>query len=93
MFTLGSRNVDIPGLGEERPMAHIRGPKRGDIYPDRDIDCEEALEARFDELLETGDVAAVLREALEAGWRLEEVRFAIRGLIAARAVSELGIDD
>lgn len=74
-------------------MAAIRGPKRGDIYPDRDIDCEEALEARFDELLETKDVSAVLYEAIEAGWRVEEVKTAIRGLIAARAVSELGIDD
>lgn len=56
-------------------------------HPDRALCCEEAMEARFDELFETGDVTAVFFEALDAGWTEHEVRRGLRGLIAAHAVA------
>ncbi|RCW78517.1 hypothetical protein C7476_12448 [Phyllobacterium bourgognense] len=37
-------------------MALIEGPKVPESHPDRALACEQALEARFLELLDTGDV-------------------------------------
>jgi hypothetical protein len=58
---------------------------------DRELACKQAMEARFDELIETGDVTAVFYEALAAGWNERDVRVGLRALLAARGVSGLDI--
>jgi hypothetical protein len=57
---------------------------------DRELACKQAIEERFNELIETGDVTAVFFEALAAGWEEREVRLGLRALLTARGVS--GID-
>ena len=70
---------------------HITFPKLPYDHPDRDLACEEAMEGRFNELYNTPDFSKLSGEAMDAGWEPEEVRLGIRHLIAARALSDLGI--
>lgn len=70
----------------------IPSPKLPMDHPDRALSCEEAMEARFDELIETGDVTAVFFEALAAGWEEREVRLGLRVLLTARGVGGLDIE-
>ena len=67
----------------------IQGPPSAEEYADRAFDCQMALEARFNELLEQqGDVLDILEEATSAGWSREEVALALNKLLAARALIE-----
>jgi hypothetical protein len=52
----------------------IRPPRRPDRYPDRDLDCQEAIESPFQEMMEN---------ILAAGWGPEEVAEAIEHLAMA----------
>ncbi|TIP22654.1 MAG: hypothetical protein E5X67_36355 [Mesorhizobium sp.] len=52
----------------------IRQPRRQGEYPDREIDCQEAMEPGFQ---------AVVDCMLEAGWIREEIMRSLRLLIAA----------
>ncbi|WP_292514252.1 hypothetical protein [Mesorhizobium sp.] len=49
-------------------------PKRPDEYPDREIDCQEAMEAGF---------RAIVDCMLEAGWTRGEIMRSLRRLVAA----------
>lgn len=53
----------------------IAPPKRPDAYPDRDIDCQQAMEE---------DVAAVFERMQAAGWTVGEIERATRTLLWAR---------
>jgi len=52
----------------------ISPPKRSSAYPDREIDCQEAMEPGFQ---------AIVDCILEAGWTRNEVMRSLRRLIAA----------
>jgi hypothetical protein len=52
----------------------IRSPRRPDEYPDREIDCQEAMEPGFQ---------AIVDCMLEAGWTRGEIMRSLRRLIAA----------
>lgn len=52
----------------------ISKPRRHGEYPDREIDCQEAMEAGFQ---------AIIDCMLEAGWVRGEVMRSLRRLIAA----------
>ncbi|TPJ77199.1 hypothetical protein [Mesorhizobium sp. B2-6-2] len=52
----------------------ISGPRREGDYPDREVDCQEAMEPGFQ---------AIVDCMLEAGWARGEVMRALRRLIAA----------
>ncbi|MBA8881684.1 hypothetical protein [Phyllobacterium myrsinacearum] len=73
-------------------MVLVTPPKRTEPYPDRDIDCEEAIEPRFFEYLANVDLTIfwetylrndLVSEAKAAGWGQEEVQLAIRRLSTA----------
>jgi hypothetical protein len=55
-------------------MKAIPSPRRNALYPDRDIDCQQAIEAAFQELVEN---------AVAAGWRPIEVSEAVGQLAIA----------
>ena len=55
-------------------MKFVSAPKNGTLYADRDLDCQQAIEASFQELVE---------RALAAGWRPLEVSEAIGQLALA----------
>ncbi|RUV30043.1 MAG: hypothetical protein E5X40_10950 [Mesorhizobium sp.] len=52
----------------------IREPRRAGGYPDREIDCQEAMEPGFQ---------AIVDCMLEAGWTRGEIMRSLRRLIAA----------
>ncbi|MBZ9844065.1 hypothetical protein [Mesorhizobium sp. CA5] len=52
----------------------ISGPRREGDYPDREVDCQEAMEPGFQ---------AIVDCMLEAGWARGEVLRSLRRLIAA----------
>ncbi|AZO04601.1 hypothetical protein [Mesorhizobium sp. M2A.F.Ca.ET.043.02.1.1] len=52
----------------------ISKPRRTGDYPDREIDCQEAMEPGFQ---------AIIDCMIEADWDREEVKRALRRLIAA----------
>ncbi|MBZ9884813.1 hypothetical protein LB535_20915 [Mesorhizobium sp. CA10] len=52
----------------------ISGPKREGDYPDREVDCQEAMEPGFQ---------AVVDCMFEAGWARGEIMRSLRRLIAA----------
>ncbi|BCM19281.1 hypothetical protein [Mesorhizobium sp. J8] len=52
----------------------INPPRRAAAYPDREIDCQEAMEPGFQ---------AIVDCMLEAGWTRGEVMSSLRRLIAA----------
>lgn len=52
----------------------IDPPKNQDDYPDREIDCQQAMEGLFQSLMETMH---------SAGWAPREIRIALRALIHA----------
>ncbi|RWQ35395.1 MAG: hypothetical protein EOS20_19045 [Mesorhizobium sp.] len=52
----------------------IRPPKRQGEYPDREIDCQEAMEPGFQ---------AIVDCMLEVGWTRGEIMRSLRRLIAA----------
>lgn len=52
----------------------ITGPRREGDYPDREVDCQEAMEPGFQ---------AVVDCMLEAGWARGEVMRSLRRLILA----------
>ncbi|RCW78516.1 hypothetical protein [Phyllobacterium bourgognense] len=63
----------------------IQGPPSCEEYADRAIDCQKALEPRFNELLNKQvEVLDVLDEATAAGWSREEAVLALDELFAAR---------
>lgn len=55
-------------------------PRKKDDYPDRNIDCEEALEPAFQLLM---------ADALSYGWKPAETRRALRKLIAAHKITDI----
>jgi hypothetical protein len=55
-------------------MKRILPPGRHALYPDRDLDCQEAIEAAFQEFTE---------RAVAAGWRPLEVAEAVGQLAIA----------
>ncbi|RWM06943.1 MAG: hypothetical protein E5X80_08485 [Mesorhizobium sp.] len=57
----------------------ISPPKRASAYPDREIDCQEAMEPGFQ---------AIVDCMLEAGWTRGEVIRSLRRLIAADNVTQ-----
>ena len=61
-------------------MKHIAPPRRTDRYPDRDIDCQEAIEAEFQRLVQ--DIAA-------AGWGPSEIAEAIENLAMADKMARI----
>jgi hypothetical protein len=67
-------------------MAMIKGPAHRDDYADRSLDCQQALEPMFLELVRTADtpyldlsnMAGPIFEAAEAaGWTIDDVATAI----------------
>ncbi|WP_292356171.1 hypothetical protein [Mesorhizobium sp.] len=52
----------------------ISPPRRTTAYPDREVDCQEAMEPGFQ---------AIVDCMLDAGWKRGEVMRALRRLIAA----------
>ncbi|TIW52290.1 MAG: hypothetical protein E5V54_30785 [Mesorhizobium sp.] len=52
----------------------ISPPRRTTAYPDREVDCQEAIEPGFQ---------AIVDCMLDAGWQRGEVMRALRRLIAA----------
>lgn len=54
-------------------------PKRQDPYPDRQIDCQEALTPGFEILIE---------ELMAVGWTREEVRAAFVALLSANDLTQ-----
>ncbi|TIR24048.1 MAG: hypothetical protein E5X34_13420 [Mesorhizobium sp.] len=52
----------------------IETPRRPGAYPDREIDCQQAMEPGFQ---------AVVDCMVESGWTREEAKRALRRLIAA----------
>ncbi|TGQ51562.1 hypothetical protein EN836_23620 [Mesorhizobium sp. M1C.F.Ca.ET.193.01.1.1] len=52
----------------------ISPPRRTTAYPDREVDCQEAMEPGFQ---------AIVDCMLDAGWQRGEVMRALRRLIAA----------
>lgn len=54
-------------------------PKRQDPYPDRQMDCQEALTPGFEILVE---------ELMAVGWTREEVRAAFVALLTAQDLAE-----
>ncbi|RWX66747.1 hypothetical protein [Mesorhizobium sp. M2A.F.Ca.ET.039.01.1.1] len=52
----------------------ISKPRRTSDYPDREIDCQEAMEPGFQ---------AIIDCMIETGWNREEAKRALRRLIAA----------
>ncbi|WP_312367046.1 hypothetical protein [Ensifer sp.] len=55
-------------------MADVTPPKRPQNYPDRQLDCEEAMEAAFQ---------AVVERAAAAGWSSQETALGLIGLVQA----------
>ncbi|MDG4877683.1 hypothetical protein P9273_21505 [Mesorhizobium sp. WSM4935] len=52
----------------------ISKPRRLGAYPDRDLDCQQAMEPGFQALVDC---------MVESGWTREEAKRALRRLIAA----------
>ncbi|NWJ25397.1 hypothetical protein [Rhizobium sp. RM] len=59
-------------------MSKVKGPLRPDEYPDRFMDCQEALAAKFHDLLDG---------AIEAGWSEHEVLAAVIEMADNRALA------
>lgn len=55
-------------------MADVSPPKRPSDHPDRQLDCEEAMEAAFQEVAE---------KAIAAGWAQQEIAIGLIGLVQA----------
>ncbi len=55
-------------------MADVSPPKRPTDHPDRLLDCEEAMEAAFQKVIE---------RAAAAGWSQQEAALGLLGLIQA----------
>lgn len=58
----------------------IEPPKNQDDYPDRDIDCQEAMEPLFHEMMDA---------MFAAGWSPRETRLALRVLISADRAKDI----
>lgn len=58
----------------------INPPKNQDDYPDRDIDCQEAMEPLFRMLMDA---------MFAAGWAPGETRLALRALISADRAKDI----
>jgi hypothetical protein len=77
----------------------IRPPVRAENHPDREVECEEAIEASVFAILDAAQAddtfdelyafAFVLHDAQEAGWREAEVIAAVHRLIDAHAKATL----
>lgn len=61
-------------------MSLINPPRNQDDYPDRFVDCQEALEPAFHVLM---------ADAMAHGWGPKETRRALWRLIAAHQVAEV----
>jgi len=59
-------------------MSKVKGPCRPDEYPDRFVDCQEALTSKFHDLLDS---------AIEAGWNEYEVLAALIEMADNRALA------
>jgi hypothetical protein len=57
----------------------IGKPRRTGDYPDREVDCQEAMEPGFQ---------AIINCMIEAGWNREEIKRSLRRLIAADNMAE-----
>lgn len=55
-------------------MATISSPRRPPEHPDRQLDCEEAMEAAFQDVVE---------KAMAAGWGQQEIAIGLIGLVQA----------
>lgn len=64
----------------------MNGPKSCEEYADRRRDLQMAMKARFDELIDNGDLSSLHDEAVEAGWSMQEVREAITALIEVKKI-------
>lgn len=58
----------------------IEPPKNQDDYPDREIDCQEAMEPLF---------RAMMDAMFAAGWAPREARIALRALINADRAKDI----
>ncbi|HEV7252668.1 MAG TPA: hypothetical protein VGN97_06170 [Mesorhizobium sp.] len=65
-------------------MSEIAGPKRGADHPDREIDCQEALEAQFQDLAERAEAA---------GWTAQEADTALLALAMSRIKARMANRD
>lgn len=70
----------MPNMNEG---AALRGPRKLGDYPDRDIQCQEALEDAFIELTERG---------VEAGWVQIEVLQALLELAKSHIMRDLATE-
>jgi len=75
-------------------MSNIKSPRRERDYADRLIDCQEAMESRFQQLqlVNPETWAALHNEAVAAGWTTQEVRASMLQLADAALSIELGDD-
>ncbi|MBA8904183.1 hypothetical protein [Phyllobacterium sp. P30BS-XVII] len=73
-------------------MDSIKSPRRERDDPDRAIDCQEALERRFQSLIPAKAWTTLHDEATAAGWSAEEVRTAMLHLVQAALSIEFGDD-
>lgn len=75
---------------------HIQAPRIAIDHPDRDRSCEEALEDRFnqimDEIEESIAISVLIPEGMGAGWSEFAVKRAICSLLNARANLVAGVE-
>lgn len=68
----------------------IQAPKQAADYPDRNIDCQMALELGVQQSVSFESLLLLHDKALDAGWASAEARTAILALIAANLAGVLG---
>ena len=71
-------------------MHSIIPPKRECGDPDRLIECQQAIELRFLEMVDPGIFVSLHEEAIAAGWNTTEVRTSILKLVHSALAAELG---
>lgn len=57
----------------------ITKPRKADKYPDRELDCQMAMEDHFQELIEAAE---------QSGWTREEAIVAVAELAKAQAMAD-----
>lgn len=68
----------------------ISAPKHRADYPDRNIDCQMALELGVQQSVSFQSLLLLHDKALDVGWSSDEARSAILALIAANLAGVLG---
>ncbi|MRG56410.1 hypothetical protein GF108_12565 [Phyllobacterium sp. SYP-B3895] len=68
----------------------VHSPKVPLDHPERALARDEAMEARFVDLVESkGELMLLYHESIAAGWEQDEVSLGITNLLAGRSTIEL----